>query len=258
MPFLSLALLFFVVALAYASVGFGGGSTYNALLVLWGVDYQVIPVIALTCNIIVVSGGVYHFHRAGVPPTWELLPFILLSVPCAWLGGRLPVSELVFTGMLGAVLLLAGLQTLRGSLGQQRGVTGLQVNYWLLGVPAGAAIGLVSGIVGIGGGIFLAPLLYLTGRQEPRRVAAMASGFILVNSIAGLTGQLMKQRSFSALDAWTDAWPLMLAVIIGGQAGSRLGVRVLPETWVQRLTAGLIIYVALRLLLQWYALMEAN
>ena len=100
-PLLILAILFLVVAVAYSAVGFGGGSTYNALLILSGMDYRLVPAIALSCNILVVSGGVYHYWRAGHLSARQLLPFIVISVPMAWLGGSLEVSELVFVGLLG-------------------------------------------------------------------------------------------------------------------------------------------------------------
>ena len=110
MPLLVLAGLFFLVAVAYSAVGFGGGSSYNALLILSGMDYRLVPAIALSCNILVVTGGVYHYVRAGVLSGAQLAPFILLSIPMAWLGGSLPVSEQVFIGLLGFSLLVAAVQ----------------------------------------------------------------------------------------------------------------------------------------------------
>ena len=106
---LILILLFFVTAALYASVGFGGGSTYNALLVLYGADYRILPSIALCCNIIVVAGGTYAFARSGNLRWSRLAPFLITSVPAAWLGGRIPVSETIFIGALGFSLLAAGL-----------------------------------------------------------------------------------------------------------------------------------------------------
>ena len=103
---LILIALFALTAALYAAVGFGGGSTYNALLVLNGADYRVLPAIALACNIIVVSGGVWRFSRAGEITLARIAPFLLSSVPAAFLGGRLEVSETVFVGLLGGALLL--------------------------------------------------------------------------------------------------------------------------------------------------------
>lgn len=243
---------FALVALAYAAAGFGGGSSYNAILVLSGTDYRAIPVIALTCNLIVVSGGVYHFHRAGHLQLKSLLPFVFASIPMAWLGGRLPVSEALFTGMLGLALTFTGLSLLWRPLSRPAPFESLRAaGNWRLGLPAGAGIGLVSGVVGIGGGIFLAPLLYLAGQKTPRQIAALCSGFILVNSLAGLLGQFMKQGGEATIGPWQSAWPLYLAVFVGGQLGSRLGAARLPEGWVRGMTALLVLYVGGRLLYRW-------
>ena len=251
MTLLILAGLFFLTAVAYSSVGFGGGSTYNALLILSEMDYRLIPAIALSCNILVVSGGLYHYLRGGFLTMNSLLPFIVLSVPMAWLGGRLPVSEQVFIGLLGFSLLVAGTHMLI-----KPQVTGMhkslsKTGYWFTAVPVGGAIGLLAGITGIGGGIFLAPVIYFFHLAPARTVAGITSGFILVNSVSGLTGQLMKAGEYSPLEGWMQAWPLFLTVVIGGQIGSRLGAYHLPENWIKRLTAILMLYVALRLIWRW-------
>lgn len=251
MPLLLLTVLFFIVAVAYSAVGFGGGSSYNALLILSGMDYRLVPAIALSCNILVVSGGVYHHARAGTLSLRQLLPFILLSVPMAWLGGRLEVSEQLFIGLLGFSLLIAALQMLvKQSSGTGQGETD-GTRYWLLATTLGGGIGLLAGITGIGGGIFLAPLVYLLRLAPARTVAGLTSGFILVNSIAGLAGQMMKTGSYSPAGNLLGTWPLFIAVVLGGQIGSRLGVYRLSEVWIKRLTALLILYVALRLIWRW-------
>jgi uncharacterized membrane protein YfcA len=251
MPLSILAGLFVLVAAAYASVGFGGGSTYNALLILSGTDYRLVPAIALTCNILVVAGGVFHYARAGVLSAGRLLPFIVLSIPMAWLGGRLPVSEKVFIGLLGFSLLVAAVQMLIKRDTSIPATPRTGKHYWLMAAPIGGFIGLLAGITGIGGGIFLAPLVYLFHLAPARAVAGITSGFILVNSIAGLAGQLMKAGDYSPLDGWIQAWPLFIAVVIGGQAGSHLGAYHLPENWIKRLTAVLMLYVAVRLIWRW-------
>ena len=251
MPLLILAALFVLVAMAYASVGFGGGSTYNALLILSGMDYRLVPAIALSCNILVVSGGVYHYGRAGSLSAGQLLPFVVLSVPMAWLGGSLAVSEQVFIGLLGFSLLVAAVQML---LKSQAGFTQQHkpgASYWLVAAPVGGIIGFFAGVTGIGGGIFLAPIIYFLHLAPARTVAGITSGFILVNSVAGLSGQLMKTGEYSPLEGWIQAWPLFIAVIIGGQIGSHLGAYKLPEIWIKRLTAILMFYVAVRLIWYW-------
>ena len=251
MPLLLLAGLFFLVAIAYSSVGFGGGSTYNALLVLSGVDYRLVPAIALSCNILVVSGGVYHYSRAGSLSFSKLLPFIVLSVPLAWLGGRLSVSEQVFIGLLGFSLLVAAVQMLLKPNTEIRPDDYTTTRYWLAALPVGGIIGLLAGITGIGGGIFLAPVIYFLHLAPARTVAGITSAFILVNSIAGLAGQMMKAGDYSPVEGWMQAWPLFIVVVLGGQIGSHLGAYHLSETWVKRLTAVLMFYVAIRLLWRW-------
>ena len=254
MPILLLAVLFFVTAIAYSSVGFGGGSTYNALLVLGGTDYQLIPAIALTCNILVVAGGVIHHLRAGHMSWTVLLPYIVLSVPMAWLGGRLPVSETLFIGLLGFSLLLAAVQMLLKPRAGIEVPTPGGSRLWLAAVPVGGVIGFLAGVTGIGGGIFLAPIIYLLKLAPPRIIAGITSGFILLNSMSGLAGQLMKRGEYSPVNGMIEAWPLFVFVVIGGQIGSRLGVYTLPERWIKRLTAVLILYVAVRLVWRWFGL----
>ncbi len=248
---LFLGFAFLLVAAVYAAAGFGGGSTYNALLVLAGVDYRSIPIIALTCNIIVVTGGIYHYSRGGHFSWRDLAPFAILSIPMAWLGGRIPVSEPVFVGLLGLTLLLTAAFLLTKRLRQPGALSVVPRRNWQWGIPAGAGIGLVSGMVGVGGGIFLAPLLYLMRQGSPRRIAALASGFILLNSLAGLAGQLMKHGGSGSITLWSENWLLFIAVLVGGQLGSRVGAMHLPEAWVRSLTGVLVLYVSLRLLLRW-------
>jgi uncharacterized membrane protein YfcA len=248
--------LFAVTALLYASIGFGGGSTYNALLVLHGVDYRVLPAIALACNIIVVTGGVWRFGAAGEIRLRRIAPFIVASVPLAWLGGRLPVSETVFVGLLGGALLIAGLQMLlaphaRTPSDRQGDVSATAGLTLVLSLGAGGALGFLAGVVGIGGGIFLAPVLYFMRWGRPREIAGACSFFILVNSVSGLAGQLTKLDETALAPTLMAYWPLLLAVFLGGQIGSRLGSVVLPERLLKKLTAILMMYVAARLLIRW-------
>jgi hypothetical protein len=241
-----LALFFALTAALYASVGFAGGSTYNALLALAGVDHRVFPIVALACNLIVAVGGTIRFSRARLVPWRKVLPLLALSVPAAWIGGMLPVSKHLFLVLLGSSLLVAGVLLLvqpEREMPERRAA--------LVGPVVAAPLGLLSGIVGIGGGIFLAPVLHLVGWDRARRVAATASVFILANSLAGLGGQLTKVAGHPELvAAATSYWPLALAVLVGGQIGSRAGVQLLPPAWLRRLTALLILYVSVRILLQ--------
>jgi uncharacterized protein len=249
-----LILSFFVTALLYASVGFGGGSTYNALLVLHGADYRILPAIALICNIIVVTGGAWRFSRAGHLNWRGLMPFLAASVPAAWLGGRIPISETLFIGVLGGSLLIAGAHLL---FQPQQGETNAPRKTPIaIALVAGGGIGFISGLVGIGGGIFLAPILYFLHWGRAKEIAGACSLFILVNSVSGLAGQFMKLEGFEAVSMIQDYWLLFPAVLIGGQIGSRLSSAALSPKTIKRLTAILIVYVSLRLLLRWFGLVS--
>ena len=239
-----LALSFFLTALLYAAAGFGGGSTYTALLVLADTDYRAVPVISLLCNILVVSVGTWRFARAGHLDWQRSWPLFLLSVPAAWLGGRLHVGETLFVGLLAVSLLLAGLLML-WQPHWQRETAAPRRALWVDPL-AGGVLGFLAGVVGIGGGIFLAPLLYLLRWGAPRAIAATCAAFILVNSIAGLAGQASKGLG-AAGAVMADHAALFPAVLVGGFIGSGIGAKRIDPNWVRVLTALLILYVAIRL-----------
>lgn len=241
-----LAAAFCLTALLYASVGFGGGSTYSALLALAQVDYRLLPAISLACNILVVTGGTVRFARAGIMPWRKAGVLVLLAAPAAFLGGLTPVEESTFFVALGIALTVAGLLLLAPE-GGEVGSSGLlaAARY----VPfAAAPLGYLAGLVGIGGGIFLAPLLHLTRWDNCRAIAATASLFILVNSLSGLAGQVVKGGMETIADAADLGWPLMATVVVGGHIGTLLAIKVLPLLYLRRLTALLTIYAGLRLL----------
>ena len=242
-----LALGFFVTALLYASVGFGGGSTYSALLALTGFDYRLLPTVSLACNIVVVSGSTIRFARAGMVPWRGALTLALLAAPLALLGGLTPIREATFLILLGFSLILAGLALLAPQSPELAGQPTAPARWMAL---AAAPLGYLAGLVGIGGGIFLAPLLHLTRWHRAREIAATASLFILVNSIAGLVGQLAKNGPDRFTSALGEALPLLLAVIVGGQLGSLLAQRLLPERIIRWLTAALTIWAGSQLLLR--------
>ena len=253
MPFI-LVILFFVTAALYASVGFGGGSTYNALLVLYGADYRILPAIALLCNIIVVSGGSFQSWRGGNLRLKRLFPFVVASVPAALAGGVIVVSKLVFVGVLGFSLLAAGLH-----LALDRGANAdreARSFSPLIAAAVGGLIGFVSGLAGIGGGIFLAPVLYHMRWGKPKEIAGAASVFILVNSLSGLAGQLTKLHSIGEIELLAKYWMLFPSVLVGGFIGSRLSNTKLSSLMVKRLTALLILYVSARLLIRWAGMLE--
>lgn len=239
-----LASTFIIVAFLYAMVGFGGGSSYIALLVLFDTPFHIVPIISLTCNIVVVSGGLIHFIKNRLLSLQDLFPFIVTSIPAALIGGAIPIDREVFIFILGCVLAITGIQMLT----KPPYLMIHQVRKRLFWLPwiIGGGIGFISGLVGIGGGIFLSPCLLAIGWAKPKNVAALASGFIFVNSVAGLVGQLSKQQDFTAALSY---WPCVLAVIVGGQVGSLVTNKKLNQTAVKKLTAGLVLFVAFRIIL---------
>ncbi len=248
-----LGALFTVVAFFYASVGFGGGSSYLALLVLWDLPYVAIPIIALVCNIIVVSGNSFHYVRAGYLNWRLLLPPIITSVPLAYIGGKLEIEKELFVVILFAALLIAGGRLLINyhryddSLGSYKSIP-----IWISGL-VGAVLGFLAGIVGIGGGIFLAPILYNLRAGPPKHIATTASLFILVNSIAGLAGQLQKNGLTENI---IDYWYLPVLVFLGGQCSNLITIKFIPSRIVALLTALLVILVSVRL--GWHIVIESN
>ena len=237
---------FFLTALLYASVGFGGGSTYSALLALAGTDHRILPLISLACNIVVVAGASWRFARAKVTPWKGALMLTALAAPAAFVGGLIPIDRASFLLLLGASLVLTAL-TMLIPVSEVEG-EGAPSTLAKAMPFAAAPIGFLAGLVGIGGGIFLAPLLHLTRWRGAREIAATASLFILVNSIFGIVGQLAKNGTAMFSGAMVEALPLLLAVVVGGQIGSLMAVRVLPLKWIRRLTAALVFVVGVRLL----------
>jgi uncharacterized membrane protein YfcA len=248
-----LAALFFVTAFLYAAVGFGGGSTYNALLVLAGADYRAVPVIALACNILVVSVGSWRFARSGFVDWHRIWPLLAFSVPLAWVGGRLVVAELVFVGLLALSLAAAGLLMLWQPRWQRDGPPRM-TGRWVEPV-AGGALGFLAGTVGIGGGIFLAPLLYMLRWGPPQAIAGTSAVFILANSVSGLAGHVAKGNP-AAGSVLLAYWPLFPAVVVAGAIGSSLGARRLDPKYIRILTALLILYVAVRLAIRFYGAIQ--
>lgn len=242
-----LALLFFVTALLYGAAGFGGGSTYTALLVLGGTDYRAVPIVSLVCNVMVVAVGTWRFAGAGHFDSKRSWPLFVTSVPAAWLGGRLAIGELLFVGMLAISLLVAGLLMLWQPYWQRESAPS-PARTWIEPV-AGGALGFIAGVVGIGGGIFLSPLLYLLRWGTPKTIAATCAAFILVNSLAGLAGQASKGLGTTGA-VMAEHWALFPAVLVGGFIGSSLGAERIDAKWVRVLTALLILYVAVRLALR--------
>jgi uncharacterized membrane protein YfcA len=240
-----LAAGFFLIALVYASVGFGGGSSYLALLALpvFAVPFPMIRATALFCNLVVVTGGVWIFYRDGKLSWKHSWPYLVGSVPLAYLGAQFPIREREFFLLLGVALVVAAL--LLWFQDRLVRVQSRVAETQSRKIFMGAGISALSGLVGIGGGIFLSPALHFLGWLEARRIAALASVFILVNSVSSLVGLFQKgvpEFSFSFVA------PLLGAVFLGGQIGSRLGARWFSEVYIRKATAVLIFVAALNIL----------
>lgn len=241
---LFLAPFFFFAAFLYSSVGHGGASSYLAILVLAGFPRLEIASIALALNVLVTLLGTANYYRAGHFDGRLLLPFILTSVPAAYLGGSLHVSEKTFSLILGAALFMAGLRFLL--LGRPITPRRILPRNLLFGVglPVGFGLGFLAGLIGIGGGIFFSPLLLLLGWADAKKTAAVSAAFIFLNSMSGLVAQLLKRPP-----DWTLLGALAATVLVGGGIGSYIGAfRLLPAT-LQRLLGLVLLMASVKLLI---------
>lgn len=239
-----LAILFLVTAILYSSVGLGGGSTYLALLLIWGVPYVIFPIIALSCNIIVVSGNCFNYFRAGNLNFKFLLPYLIGSIPLAYMGGSLPIEKKLFEIFLFLVLAAAGILLLFNFKSYDDKEESYKKIPIFISILIGGLLGFISGIVGIGGGIFLSPILFLIRAERPKHIVATASLFILINSISGLIGQLTKNTVLLEVQNY---WYLLAVVLIGGQIGNYLNLNMFPTRILALITAILVIFVACRM-----------
>ena len=233
-----IAILFFIVALAYSSVGLGGGSSYTALMAIAGFSTLAIPMISLTLNLLVTSIGSYNFIRSRHVNVRLLTPFLVSSVPMAYLGGALQLSPAFFYLLLLVSLIFAAVRIyfLKDTSFHLRvGDTGKL----LISLLAGSALGLVAGITGIGGGIFLVPLIIILGLGTVKEAAACGVIFIWLNLLAGLLSRLQ----YNAID-FLEYVPLMLAVMLGAALGSSLGSRRLSRNAMEKIL-GFIILLAI-------------
>ncbi len=244
MEYTLLLLLFFLIATIYASAGFGGGSSYLAVMALWGVQTTTLKSTALLCNLVVVVGGTYIFWKNGYLNFKKITPLSIASVPMAFWGGSMKLNDTTFFILLGVSLVAAALLMFFQKKNTDNSPENSQ-NRIVLSTGIGAGIGFLSGMVGIGGGIFLSPILNMMRWDKPKNIAATAGFFILVNSIAGLAGQLFQHQL--SLD-WAFALPLMLAVLLGGQLGSRVSAVTFNQSHVRWATAVLIFYAGVNIL----------
>jgi|TARA_B100001540_G_scaffold287211_1_gene281550 uncharacterized membrane protein YfcA len=239
-----LSILFFITAILYSSVGFGGGSTYLALLLIWDIPYFIFPVIALFCNIIVVTGNSINYILAGNHNIKVLIPFLIGSIPLAFIGGTLIIDKEIFEILLFIVLSIAGLLLLLNnkSYGEKKIII-KKINFFI-SIIIGSILGFVSGVVGIGGGIFLSPILFLFKADSPKNIVTNASLFILINSISGIFGQLSKENIINEISPY---WPLFFAVLVGGLFGNFLNLKIFSNRILALITSLLVIFVAVRM-----------
>ncbi|MDC0428790.1 sulfite exporter TauE/SafE family protein [Candidatus Pelagibacter sp.] len=239
-----LSIFFLITSILYSSVGFGGGSTYIALMLIWEIPFFIIPILALCCNIIVVSGNSINYVRSGNFNFQLLFPYLLGSIPFAFFGASISISKELFEITLFVILFIAGISLLIESKSFNNDEIKLNSIPKVVSIFIGSIIGFISGIVGIGGGIFLSPILFLIKAGYPKHIATTASLFILINSIFGVAGQLTKDIVF---DEFLNYWPLFLCVLAGGQIGNFLNIRLLSNKTLALITSVLVIFVAIRM-----------
>jgi hypothetical protein len=239
-----LAIVFLVSAILYSSVGFGGGSAYLALLLIWDIPYFIFPVIALSCNIIVVSGNCFNYIRAGNLNLRLLIPYLIGSMPMAYIGGSLPIEIRFFEILLFLVLAIAGALLLFNFKSYDDKEESYQKISILASILIGIVLGFISGVVGIGGGIFLSPILFLIKAGRPKHIVTASSLFILINSISGIIGQLTKN---AVLVEVSNYWYLLVVVLLGGQLGNFLNLKIIPTRILAMITAILVIFVSARM-----------
>ena len=244
--------LFLIIAILYSSVGFGGGSSYLAILAIFEVSYLLMPKIALICNLVVVTGGTYIYLKNKKLSFSRAVPFVITSVPMAFLGGIIPVEKIIFLTILAIALFIAGFVMLIFNKTGQPELESDDNNFqnsikksWIYGLSVGSGLGFIAGMVGIGGGIFLAPILHLSKWGTSKQIAATATFFILVNSVSGLIGQYTKEPChMSDLNILYFAIP----ALIGGQIGSRMSSKFLSEKVIKTMTAILVLFVSIRII----------
>ena len=239
-----LSILFLITAILYSSVGFGGGSTYLALLLIWGVPYFIFPAIALSCNIVVVSGNCFNYIRVGNLNAKLLIPYLIGSIPMSYLGGALIVEKGLFEILLFLVLGIAGFLLIFNFKTYDDKESSYRKIPAFFSILIGGVLGFVSGIVGIGGGIFLSPILFLLRAGKPKHIVTASSLFILINSTFGIIGQLSKNAVFTEI---LNYWYLLLVVLLGGQIGNFLNIKIFPTRILAFVTALLVIFVAFRM-----------
>lgn len=237
-----LAVAILGIAILYSTVGHGGASGYLAVMALFGVAPLVMRPTALTLNIVVSLLAVVYFARAGYF-SWRLfLPFAVASIPAAAVGGALALEDPVYRWLVGAVLMVAAYQLARtAATAPEPGVKPPLVG---VALPVGGALGLLAGLTGVGGGIFLSPLLLAVGWAGAKETAAVSAAFILVNSTAGLAARAIVEGGLPE-----GLWPLVVAAAVGGTIGSRLGSGRFRGPTIRRLLAVVLLVAGMKFFL---------
>jgi uncharacterized protein len=241
---LLLSLLIFVVAVLYSSVGHGGASGYLAAMALVGITPEVMKPSALTLNVLVATIGTVQYYRAGCFSWRVFLPFALGAAPFAFLGGAWALPGVLYKQLVGLVLLFTAYRLFRSRQPAPDDAPQTKSVSLPIALACGAGIGLLAGLTGTGGGIFLSPLLLLTKWGDTRQTAGVTAAFILVNSLAGILGHLAHAH---ALPAAIPYWAA--AAVVGGLVGSGLGSRRFGTATFRRLLGVVLVIAALRLLL---------
>jgi uncharacterized membrane protein YfcA len=236
--------LFFLVAALYSSVGHGGASGYLALFALLGVASSASAPVALVLNVVAAGISFFNYYRAGYFPARLFLSFAITSIPAAFVGGLVHPSLRLYQIFLGGALVLASARMLFAGAIKPARTQNLPTNLWMFGGLIGCVLGFVSGMVGIGGGVFLSPLVLLAGWTDVKRTAGVSSAFIVVNSIAGIIGHYL--RGNVQLSPFI---PVIIAVFAGGTVGSILGSRMVNEQRLQKILGVVLLIAGLKLLL---------
>jgi uncharacterized protein len=239
---LFLAFLIFVAAVLYSSVGHGGASGYLAAMALFGMTTAVMKPTALVLNIIVAAITTIKFYRAGSFDRSLFWRFAIGSIPCAFLGGMVSIPTQIYKPIVGMVLLYASVRLGSSSVKSEPPET-RSPSIWLP-IILGIMIGLLSGLTGVGGGIFLSPLLLLMGWATVKETAGVSAAFILVNSVAGLLGYLTKLPTLPS-----GLWLWAIAAAVGGWVGAEYGSSKIGNKSLQRLLAVVLVIAGIKLVL---------
>ncbi len=234
-----------LMSFLYASVGHGGASGYYAVMALFAMDAALMKPSALTLNLFVAGISFYHYWKAGYFRWNIFLPFALGSIPMAYLGGSIEIREELYKGILGLFLVFAVLKML-GMIGKKK--VGLKKLPFVSGLLFGAILGFISGLIGIGGGIILSPILLLFRWAEMKEAAAVSALFILVNSASGLMG-IVSSGNYTPVN---NIWLWILIASIGGFAGSYLGSRKMTHRGVKYLLAVVLMLASLKSLVTFF------